>query len=96
LSAAVTTLGASLEIRDVDDIRGRLLDALDGATGLSVEVGAVTTADTAGVQLLLALKAEAAHRGMAVEFTGRSAALSRALAVLGLESAIAGMADHVE
>jgi anti-anti-sigma regulatory factor len=96
LTAAVTTLGTSLEIRDVDETRGRLLEALNGATGLSVEVGAVTTADTAGVQLLLALRAEAAHRGIAVAFTGTSAALTRALSVLGLESAVAGTADHVE
>jgi anti-anti-sigma regulatory factor len=95
LTAAVTTLGTSLEIRDVDDIRGRLLCVLNGATSLSVEVGAVATADTAGVQLLLALKAEAAQRGIPVAFAGNSAALTRALSVLGLESAISGAADRV-
>jgi anti-sigma B factor antagonist len=96
VSAAVTTLGASLEIRDVDEIRGRLLDALNGASGLEVDVGAVATTDTAGVQLLLALRAEAAHRGISLAFTGSSAALSRALSVLGLESVIAGTPNHVK
>jgi anti-anti-sigma regulatory factor len=94
MSSAVTVLNASLEIRDVEEIRGRLLDALNGASDMRVDVSAVTVADTAGVQLLLSLKAEAEHRGIRCELVGKSTALDRALLVLGLSSAIVGASGH--
>jgi ABC-type transporter Mla MlaB component len=73
-----------LEIKDVEDARLRLLETLDGGAPVRIGVGRVSTVDTAGVQLLLAFKAEAAKRGVAVEFHGDSAPLRSALAILGL------------
>jgi anti-anti-sigma regulatory factor len=90
-----TVLQPSLEIRDVEELRRQLLDLLSGAAALSVDVGSIATADTAGVQLLLALKSEAERRGIPLEFTGKSAALDRALTILGLSKTIGGSADHV-
>jgi anti-anti-sigma regulatory factor len=43
--------------------------------------------DTAGVQLLLSFRMEAAKRGVHVEIRGESAAFTQALAVLGLRDA---------
>lgn len=73
-----------LEIKDVEDAKLRLLEALDGNAAVCIGVGRVTTVDTAGVQLLLAFKAEAATRGIAVEIYGESAPLNAAITLLGL------------
>ena len=85
----VISLEPRLEIRDVEAVHRRLLDATAGATSLSVDVSRVTAIDTAGAQLLLALVREAGRRGMSLEFSGKSSALEGALASLGLEEVIA-------
>ena len=77
-------LGGSLEVRDVAEVRARLMAALDASTALRVEVGAVSTVDTAGAQLLLALELEAVRRGARLEIAGASTALARTLDALGL------------
>jgi anti-anti-sigma regulatory factor len=73
-----------LEIKDVERVRDRLLAAFEHGSKVTVDVGQVATIDTAGVQLLLAVRGEASKRGMTVEFRGESPALTRALTVLGL------------
>jgi anti-anti-sigma regulatory factor len=95
VSAVVTILPAALDIRDVEDIRVRLLGVLNGASVMSVDVSGITAVDTAGVQLLLALKSEAMHRGVPLEFIGRSTALDRVASTLGLAAVLVGSAGHV-
>jgi len=48
----VISLEPRLEIRDVEAVHRRLLDAVAGAASLSVDVSRVTAIDTAGAQLL--------------------------------------------
>jgi anti-anti-sigma regulatory factor len=78
--------GAALEIRDVDAGHRTLLQALEAGMPLRIDLGGISTVDAAGVQLLLALRQEGIRRGIPIEFRGQSAALERALALLGLSS----------
>jgi anti-anti-sigma factor len=96
MSVAVLALSKSLEIRDVEEARGLLLTALDGISELRVDLSAVDAADTAGVQLLLSLEAEAAHRGIRIVFVGQSAGLTRALQSLGLQNHFVAAVRHGE
>ena len=86
-SATVGTkvyLEPGLEIKDVERVHEVLARTLARGRGVTVDVGRVVAVDTAGVQLLLAFQSEAVKRGMPTEFCGDSAALARALTVLGL------------
>jgi anti-anti-sigma regulatory factor len=51
-------------------------------------VSRISSIDTAGVQLLLAVRREAELRGMPLRFLGESAALARALERLGLAASL--------
>lgn len=77
-------LEAGLEIKDAEGVHRLLLAALRDGRAIVVDVSRVRTADTAGAQLLLAFHGEASRRGVAIEFRGESAPLTRTLAVLGL------------
>jgi anti-anti-sigma regulatory factor len=86
-SATVGTkvyLEPGLEIKDVEKVHQVLARTLARGRGVTVDVGRVVAIDTAGVQLLLAFQSEAVKRGVPAEFCGDSAALARALTVLGL------------
>lgn len=95
MSAATVTLSAGLEIRDVEQVRGRLLEALDGASAVRIDLSGIVAADTAGVQLLLALRAEALYRGIAVEFVEPTPAFARLLGSLGLDARLGAVPAHV-
>jgi anti-anti-sigma regulatory factor len=84
---AVVQLEHSLEIKDVEVAHRRLTAALDRVSTITVDMSRVGTTDTAGVQLLLALRGEAVKRGVSLEFRGESAAFIQALTVLGLRDA---------
>jgi anti-anti-sigma regulatory factor len=90
-----TTLGfeGSLQIQDVERARERLLGALAGDGAIVVDVGALLTVDTAGLQLLVAFRRDATRRGRTVEYTGLSAGLLQTLDLLGLRDAACGTAD---
>ncbi len=77
-------LESRLEIRDVDAVYPLFLAAFDRTGEIIVEVSSLEAIDTAGMQLLLALRREAADRGVVVQFAGHSAALSESLAAVGL------------
>jgi anti-anti-sigma regulatory factor len=85
-------LDASLEIADVTEARRRLLDALVGIRRLSLDVRPLTSVDTAGVQLLLALMRETQRRGIDFTCRGESPPLALALRALGLDGALEGAA----
>ena len=67
--------------------RDRLLEALSSASSLAVNLSQVTEIDTAGVQLLLALKAECARRELPVTLEDHSPAVLQALDAYELSAA---------
>ncbi len=92
---SILYLDATLEIGQVEEARRQLLELLDGASTAAVDVSRLSSVDTAGIQVLIALRLEAAQRGTPLEFRGKSAALNGALALLGLENALSPAAEHV-
>jgi ABC-type transporter Mla MlaB component len=87
-------LGARLEIRDVEEVHRALLDSLNREGSLTIDVSKLTAIDTAGVQLLLAVRCEGVRRGLAVELCGVSGVLDRASSLLGVCAAL-GRAETV-
>lgn len=68
-------------------LKGMLLKQLDAhAGGLVLDLSAVQEIDTAGVQLLLMLKREAAARGRSVSFRAFSPPVRDMLGLLGLSA----------
>lgn len=55
--------------------KNTLLDALDGASTLELDLAQVGEIDTAGLQLLLLIKREAARTGKGVRLIGHSPAV---------------------
>ena len=84
LMDSIVELEASFGIKDVESAHQRIAAAFDRGCDVKVDLSRVATADTAGVQLLLAARNEAAQRGVSVVYVGESAALTQALTVLGL------------
>jgi anti-anti-sigma regulatory factor len=83
-------LEPSLRIGEVEARRELLLRQLDGREPVRIDVGALQSVDTAGVQLLLAFRQEADRRGIRVDYCGESPELVNALQVLGLTDAVFG------
>jgi anti-sigma B factor antagonist len=81
-------LEASLQIQDIERELQRLRQIFDAHGPTAIDVSGVATIDTAGVQLLLAIKREGDRRGLPIVFRGESPALAQALKVLGLDAAI--------
>lgn len=81
-------LEPGLEVKDVEQVRQGLLDALSRGSAITVDVSRVGAIDTAGIQLLLALQNEAANRGISLEICGESAPLTQAAMVLGMREKI--------
>jgi anti-anti-sigma factor len=61
-----------------------LLDALEGAQALDIDVAGVTELDTAGLQLLVMVKREAAARGKRASLVAHSPAVLEVLDTYGL------------
>lgn len=88
------TVGGSLQIQDVEAMRERLRRLFDGLGPLCIDVGDLLAVDTAGVQLLVALRLDAARRGRELYFRGESPRLDQALDLLGLRGAVYGAERH--
>jgi len=86
------TLEASVDVSMAAELRGTLDMALGGEGPLTVDAGAVERVDTAGVQLLLALRQESARRGRPLQWRAASPALRETAARLGLANAL-GLSD---
>ena len=65
-------------------LKARLMDALKGASQLEVDLSRVGEVDTAGVQLLLLLKREAARSSNVVRIVGHSPATLDAIDLFNL------------
>ena len=68
IAGAMTIYGAAAA-------KNALLEALDGAAEVQVDLSEVAEMDTAGAQLLVLLKREAASAGKRVALSGRSPAV---------------------
>ena len=93
-SDSVYHLEPNLEIQSIEETRRDLVESLARALPITIDVSRVVSIDTAGVQLLLALRNAAAKNGVGVEFRGESAALSSALGMLGLQGALTLASRH--
>lgn len=90
----VVHLDHGLQVKDVEDVYGRLAEALNHGTPMTVDLSRVGLVDTAGVQLMLSLRGESVRRGIPVTLRGESAALDQALTLLGLSGAFQAMTSH--
>ena len=64
-----------LSIYTVAALRQQLLDAFEAAAEVDVDLSEVSEMDSAGMQLMVAAKREAALRGKALRFSGHSPAV---------------------
>jgi len=87
---ATLRLEPSLRIGEVETRRDMLLRLLDRREPVRIDVSALQSVDTAGVQLLLAFRREADRRGIPVDYCGESPELLNALRLLGLADAVLG------
>lgn len=83
------SLAGSMTIYEAAAQKGELLAALASAPALELDLGGVDEADTAGLQLLLLLRREAASGGKPVRVLSLSPALVEVLDRYGLGSAFA-------
>jgi len=94
LEDPVFYLDATVDIKHIVQAAGRVRARLAEPGTLTVDLSRVSNIDTAGVQLLLALCNEAPGRGSSLVFRGQSAALTQALAILGLQGQIPAAPSH--
>lgn len=85
------SLPASLQIQDTAQELQRLRTMFDSRLPVTLDVGSLTAIDTAGVQLLVALVREGNRCHIPVSLLGESAALTRALRLLGLPDDLGGL-----
>jgi anti-anti-sigma factor len=84
---ALLRLSGELTIYDAAALKTALL-ALPAAEGdWSLDLAGVTDVDSAGIQLLLALRRTLAARGAALRVSARSAAMNAALSLYGMADA---------
>lgn len=89
-NATTLRLEPSLRIGEVEAGREVLQRLLDGCEPVRIDISALQSVDSAGVQLLLAVRQEADRRGIPLEYCGESAELFTALKLLGLADAVLG------
>lgn len=79
-------VGSDFTIGNAEIIRGQLMEAIESADDIEVDLGRVAEFDSAGVQIMLAAKREAASRGRSLRFAGHSAAVLTTLDLLDLSA----------
>ncbi|GAB7050932.1 STAS domain-containing protein [Catenuloplanes indicus] len=84
-------LAGELTIHAAAEQAPRLLAALEEKSVLRVRLADVTEIDTAGLQILLLTRREAARIGSTVEFRDASPAVREALAIVHLDPALEAM-----
>lgn len=77
------------------EIRGRLLDALNGSDQVEVDLSGVSEMDTAGLQIILAGQLDAANRRKQLSFVGDSRAVADVMAIYGLAERFAAPVQPV-
>jgi len=90
-------LDGDMGIADAALLRQRLLAALAANPGgLALDLAAVDTCDSAGVQLLLALRHSLTARGATLQICAAAAPVRQALATYGLTDLLNAAADAGE
>lgn len=92
-SSATLHLAGDLDIYGVAELRRQLLSALEDGQAIELDLGAIATIDSAGVQQLLALQRECAALGRPLHVTSLSAPVREVFELFGLQSAFASAAD---
>jgi anti-anti-sigma factor len=82
--AASLRLDGELTIYRAAELKRSLLDALQAAPRLEIDLAGVTEIDTSGVQLLMLLKREAANQGRELALAAHSQAVVEAFDLLDL------------
>lgn len=80
-------LEGELTIYTAAELKGRLLEALAAPEPLEIDLSQVSEIDTAGLQLLMLAKREAAARGTSLTLTGHSHAVIECLDLCNLTAA---------
>ncbi len=83
-----------LTIRNVNDLYVELKTKLDAGRPIKLNLKQVKQADTAGLQLLLALQLECQRRNKTIELIKPSAELEEIAALLGLHQVL-GFGDGI-
>lgn len=84
---AVETLTGELTVAEAAGARDRLLRIVEAADGaVELDLSGVTEFDTAGLQLLLATKAQAGGRGLACRLSAVSEPVQDVLALCRLDT----------
>ncbi|GAA5784224.1 hypothetical protein GCM10007860_17040 [Chitiniphilus shinanonensis] len=86
--AGAYRLHGELTVMHAAGLKDELLAALAAGDALNVDLGGIEDIDTAGVQLLLLLKREAARQGRSVSYGGHSGPVLSALELLDLAGAL--------
>jgi anti-sigma B factor antagonist len=81
-TAPSLNVGEDLTVYAVHALKPQLLAALDTHGSLHLDLSDVSEADGAGIQLLLAARNEAVHRGGAFSVSGVSAPVKEALTLI--------------
>jgi anti-sigma B factor antagonist len=91
---AVPTLAVEgeLTIHTAGDRRTELLGLLERGDHVAVDLSGVTELDTAGLQLLLMVRREAAHLGRTLDVVGSSPAVADTLSIVHLDPALRPLA----
>jgi anti-sigma B factor antagonist len=85
-TAARLKLTGDMTIYAAREQRDRMVRAFEAAPSLTVDLSGVVEIDTAGVQLLLALKRDSARLGRRIDLVGHSGAVVAALDRYGLSA----------
>jgi anti-anti-sigma regulatory factor len=82
----------TLSIREVAQRHGQLKAMLERGAN-EIDLGALTSVDTAGLQLLLAAAHAAQARGMRLRLRGAQPLLSDATRILGMDAQLSALAQ---
>lgn len=79
-------LSGEMTIYRAAELKLQMLDSLNAAETLEIDLSAVSELDSAGVQLMLLLQREASANGKTMTWTHHSEAVSEVLTLLNLDS----------
>ena len=78
-------LGESLDIASAEEAKSRLLQVCDSAANLELDLSSLVDIDTAGIQLLLALRRRRERAGTPVRMVHPSPNVLEAFQLVGLD-----------
>jgi len=92
-TSAALHLAGDLDIYGVADLRRQLLSVLDDGQAIELDLGAVTTLDSAGVQQLLALQRECIVLGRPLRVSALSEPVREVIELFGLRPTFPSTTD---